>query len=99
MSGRFNMAPTPIDGVRVVQRLKLGDQRGFIARLFCADELVEAGWSSPVAQINHTHTAAKGTVRGMHFQLAPHAEMKLVTCLRGAICDVAVDLRRGSRTF
>ena len=77
----------------------MGDTRGFLSRLFRADELAAAGWKKPIAQINHTSTARRGTVRGMHFQRPPHAEMKLVTCIRGEVWDVAVDLRRGSSTF
>jgi len=90
---------TDIPGVAVVERPQYGDTRGFLARLYCAEALGAAGWTAPVAQINHTFTAAVGTVRGMHFQHPPHAEMKLVSCLEGEIWDVAVDLRRGSPTF
>lgn len=96
---RFELSPTPLAGLQVVQRLRLGDSRGFLARVFCADELRMAGWTQPIAQINHTLTARRGTVRGMHFQRPPHAEMKLVSCLRGEVWDVAVDLRQGSPTF
>jgi dTDP-4-dehydrorhamnose 3,5-epimerase len=96
---RFTLAATPLPGVTVVQRQRLGDSRGFLARVFCADELAGAGWVKPIVQVNHTSTARRGTVRGLHFQHPPHAEMKLVTCLRGAVFDVAVDLRRDSPTF
>lgn len=61
------------------------DARGFLARLFCADELAAAGWPGPVVQINHTHTAERGTVRGLHYQRPPAPEAKLVSCLRGAV--------------
>jgi dTDP-4-dehydrorhamnose 3,5-epimerase len=96
---RFEIAKTPLEGVVLVERRPIGDERGFLARIFCAQELREAGWRAPVAQINHTFTARRGTVRGMHFQRPPHAEIKLVSCLRGAVFDVAVDLRAGSPTF
>lgn len=96
---RLAITDLPLAGLKLVERQKLGDARGFLARLFCADELRAAGWTAPVAQINHTHTALKGTVRGLHFQHSPHAEMKLVSCIRGEVFDVAVDLRRGSPTF
>lgn len=96
---RFTILDTPIAGLKIVERQQLGDSRGFLARLFCAKELVAAGWRKPVAQINHTLTQKAGTVRGMHFQRPPHSEMKLVTCLRGAIWDVAVDLRADSPAF
>lgn len=90
---------TPIAGLMRVRRNRLGDARGFLARLFCADELRDAGWDVPVAQINHTLTVQRGSVRGLHFQHPPKAEKKLVQCLRGEVWDVAVDLRRGSPTF
>jgi len=96
---RFHVVPTPLDGLCLVERVCLGDDRGFLARLFCADDLRSAGWCWPVRQINHTYTAEKGTVRGLHYQVPPKAEAKLVSCLRGAVWDVAVDLRRGSPTF
>jgi dTDP-4-dehydrorhamnose 3,5-epimerase len=96
---RFTVTNLPLAGLKRVQRQRLGDNRGFLARLFCAEELAAAGWSKPIAQINHTYTAKQGTVRGMHFQRPPHAEMKLVTCIRGEVWDVAVDVRLGSPTY
>ncbi len=96
---RFLVDHLPLHGLARVQRQRLGDSRGFLARLFCAEELASAGWRHPVVQINHTYTARRGTVRGMHFQYPPYAEMKLVNCLHGEIFDVAVDLRRHSPTF
>lgn len=89
----------PLAGLKIVERKSISDERGAFARLFCADELNEAGWHRPVAQINHSHTLERGTIRGMHYQVPPFAEMKLVTCIAGAILDCAVDLRRGSATF
>lgn len=83
----------------MVERKRLGDNRGYLSRLFCSKELEVAGWRKPIAQINHTYTAMCGTVRGIHFQYPPHAEMKLVSCLRGKIWDVVVDLRSGSDTL
>lgn len=77
----------------------LGDSRGYFTRLFCAEELTVVGWTKPIAQINHTYTAKKGTVRGMHYQRSPHAEMKLVSCIRGKLLDVVVDLRNDSDTY
>jgi dTDP-4-dehydrorhamnose 3,5-epimerase len=98
-SGRFLIHKTPLPGLMEIQRKRIGDARGFLERLFCADELAEAGWKGPVVQINRTLTTRKGTVRGMHFQHPPHAETKLVMCLRGRVFDVAVDIRQGSPTF
>ncbi len=97
--GRFAVTDSPLPGLRRVARQPLGDERGSFVRLFCADELLAAGWTRPVVQVNHTRTARAGTVRGLHFQHPPHAETKLVSCLRGEVWDVAVDLRQGSPTF
>ncbi len=96
---RFEISDTPIDGVKVITRLPIGDARGFLERSFCAEDLKVAGWDEPIAQINRTYTAERGTLRGMHYQKPPHAEMKIVSCLRGSVLDVAVDLREGSPTF
>lgn len=96
---RFTITDLPLPKLKRITRRQVGDQRGFLARIFCRDELAGAGWSKPIAQINHTCTSRRGTVRGMHFQHPPFAEMKLVTCLRGEVWDVAVDLRRDSPTF
>jgi dTDP-4-dehydrorhamnose 3,5-epimerase len=96
---RLTVTDLPLAGLKRIERRRLGDQRGFLARVFCAEELAVAGWVKPIAQINHTYTAKQGTVRGMHFQRPPHAEMKLVSCIRGEVWDVAVDVRAGSPTF
>ena len=99
MSARFDIVSAPLAGVVTLKRKRMGDERGWLERLFCADELREAGWLWPVAQLNRTLTVKKGTVRGMHFQLPPHEEAKLVTCLAGEVFDVAVDMRPGSPTY
>lgn len=96
---RFEIKSLPLSGLQLVLRQRLGDARGYLTRLFCSEELAAAGWTQPVVQINHSYTARKGTLRGLHFQHPPHAEAKLVSCLRGAIWDVAVDLRAGSPTW
>lgn len=96
---RFAVDDLPLSGLKRVERQHISDQRGFLVRLFCASELSAAGWHKPVAQVNHTFTAVRGTVRGLHFQRSPQAEMKLVNCIRGQVWDVAVDLRAGSPTF
>ena len=96
---RFDFLPTPLSGLTVVQRKHIEDNRGFFCRFYCAEEFREAGLKKPIAQINHTFTREKGTVRGLHFQYPPHAEAKIVSCLRGEIFDVAVDIRRDSPTF
>lgn len=98
-NSKFKLAPTSLEGVLSVQRHVIEDERGFFSRFFCADELLSAGFFKPVAQINHTLTRQRGSVRGLHFQHPPHAEDKLVSCVRGQVWDVAVDLRRHSVTF
>jgi dTDP-4-dehydrorhamnose 3,5-epimerase len=90
---------TGISGVFVIDLEPRRDERGFFARQWCVDELKRAGLDARVAQINTTHSVAAGTLRGVHYQKAPHAEVKLVRCTRGAVFDVAVDLRPGSPTF
>ena len=99
MSARFTFHDTPIVGVVEIERVRVGDERGYFERQFCAQELAGAGWREPIAQINHSYTQHRGTVRGLHYQHPPAAEMKLVSCVRGAIYDVAVDIRAGSPTF
>ena len=93
------VSDTPLGDLRVVERKPIGDRRGYLCRIYCAEELSVAGWRGGIAQINQTLTEKRGTVRGLHFQLPPHAEFKLVTCIRGEVWDVAVDLRAGSPTF
>jgi dTDP-4-dehydrorhamnose 3,5-epimerase len=99
VSGRFDICATPIAGLHVLQRKPIGDRRGYLERLFCADDLQALVPNRQILQVNHTLTATRGTVRGLHFQHPPHAETKFVHCLRGEVFDVAVDLRRGSPTF
>lgn len=96
---RSTLGLTQLSGVYVIQRQPIGDVRGYLERLFCREELQPVIGARSIVQINHTLTARAGTVRGMHFQHPPHAEMKLVTCLRGVVFDVAVDLRQGSPTY
>ncbi len=89
----------PLEGVWLIEAEPFRDHRGQFARLYCGRELAEIGMNTPLAQINHSLTRAKGAVRGLHYQNPPHAEAKIVRCLRGACFDVAVDLRRKSPTF
>jgi dTDP-4-dehydrorhamnose 3,5-epimerase len=96
---RLRFISTPLPGLQRVERFRLEDHRGCLSRLFCAEEFAAAGFAMSVAQINHTLTQREGTVRGMHYQLPPFTEMKLVACIRGRVFDVAVDLRADSPTF
>ena len=95
MSARFHAEATSIPGLWLLHRQPLVDERGCFERLFCADELRQWGHPGAVAQANHSLTRRKGTIRGIHFQHPPHAEVKVVSCLRGRVFDVIVDLRRG----
>jgi dTDP-4-dehydrorhamnose 3,5-epimerase len=99
MSARFNLIQTSLEGLTLLQRNLLGDHRGYLERLFCQQELKPLLNRKTIAQINHTLTEKKGTVRGIHFQYPPHAEMKFVSCIHGEVFDVAVDLRKDSPTF
>lgn len=91
--------PTPLADVHVVETLPSRDNRGSFARQFCERELKDILGERRVVQINHSRTAETGTVRGLHYQRPPHAEMKMVRCLKGRVWDVAVDLRTDSPTF
>jgi dTDP-4-dehydrorhamnose 3,5-epimerase len=99
MSTRFEIIDTSLYGLRIIQRKPIGDRRGYLERLFCSDEFEAFSAGKPIVQINHTFTAIRGTVRGMHFQRPPYAEIKFVSCMRGEVFDVAVDLRHNSSTF
>ena len=96
---RFTVHSTPIDGLKVIERHPVRDTRGFLERIFCQNELGLIGGDKVIRQINRTLTRKKGTVRGLHFQYPPHAETKIVTCVKGIVWDVAVDIRRDSPTF
>lgn len=91
--------PTPISGVAVIQAEPIADQRGSFARLYCEQELAPVLNGRGIVQINHSLTRQTGALRGLHFQYPPHAETKIVRCLRGRVFDVALDLRAGSPTF
>ncbi len=88
-----------IDGVFMVTPTKHGDSRGFFSETFRADVFAERGVTAPFVQDNHVRSTTKGVLRGLHFQVPPRAQGKLVRCTEGAILDVAVDIRKGSPTF
>lgn len=95
----MNILDTPLADLKIVQSVPHRDARGAFMRLFCADELQSVLGDRRIVQINHSRTSHVGAVRGMHFQYPPHAEMKMVRCLRGRVWDVAVDVRAESATF
>jgi len=90
---------TKLKGAYVIELELLEDERGFFARSFCQKEFKEHGLNPHVAQCNVSFNKKKGTLRGMHYQVAPHEEAKLVNCIRGAIYDVIIDLRPDSTTY
>jgi dTDP-4-dehydrorhamnose 3,5-epimerase len=90
---------TPLAGAWLVKLEPIADERGWFARSFDADEFAARGMDPSVAQCNASFNASAGTLRGMHHQREPHGEPKLVRCVRGAIFDVCVDLRRESQTY
>lgn len=96
---QFEIESTPIAGLSIIRRNRQTDARGFLERLFEEEAFADLLNGEPVVQMNHTHTKKRGTVRGMHCQLPPHTERKIVTCIRGSVFDVVVDLRGHSTTF
>jgi dTDP-4-dehydrorhamnose 3,5-epimerase len=88
-----------IEGLILIEPKRFGDHRGFFSETFHAARLAALGFATPFVQDNHSLSAEPGTVRGLHFQTPPFAQAKLVRVARGAILDVAVDLRRGSPTY
>ena len=95
----MTFAETAVVGAWVVEPERLSDERGFFARTWDAEIFAERGLDARLAQCSVSYNARRGTLRGMHYQAAPHEEAKLVRCTRGSIFDVAVDLRPGSKTF
>jgi len=95
----MKLIESPLDGAYVIEPEKKGDERGYFARLFCADVFKEHGLESQFVQVNHSKSHMKGTLRGLHYQLPPKEEVKVVKCVHGAIFDVIVDLRPDSATF
>ena len=95
----MKFSPTRVDGAWLIEPEPIRDDRGFFARLWCEDALREHGLNAVIAQTNVGFSDRQGTLRGLHLQSAPHAEVKLVRCTRGAAFDVVVDLRPDSPTY
>ena len=95
----MNLVDTDIAGVCVIESAVFQDARGAFSRLFCSRELQPILGPRAIVQINHSITRRVGAVRGLHYQHRPHAEMKIIRCLKGRVFDVAVDLRKDSPTF
>lgn len=90
---------TPLKGAYLIDLEKRGDERGFFARVFCEKEFAALNLATHFKQVNSSLSAQRGTLRGMHYQLAPRSETKVVRCIRGALYDIALDLRKDSPTF
>jgi dTDP-4-dehydrorhamnose 3,5-epimerase len=95
----MKIVETELADLKIVESSPQSDDRGAFMRLYCTSELGDVLGTRRIAQINHSRTTQVGAVRGMHFQRPPHAEMKLIRCLRGRVWDVAVDIRADSPTF
>jgi dTDP-4-dehydrorhamnose 3,5-epimerase len=95
----MKFTPTKISGTYLIEIEQIIDERGFFARSFCANEFHQHGLNSNFAQCNVSFTSKQGTIRGMHYQVSPYTEAKLVRCTSGAIYDVILDLRPESPTF
>jgi dTDP-4-dehydrorhamnose 3,5-epimerase len=95
-AGNFTLLPVPLDGPKLISPRRFGDHRGFFLETYSARDFAALGIDDVFVQDNHSRSAAAGTVRGLHYQLPPVPQAKLLRVLRGAILDVAVDIRRGS---
>jgi dTDP-4-dehydrorhamnose 3,5-epimerase len=93
------LRPQRIEGCHVVALETIGDERGFFARVFSAEEFAEAGLEPSIAQMNLARSEVAGTVRGIHWQSGLHAEAKLIRCIEGSVYSVCVDVREGSDTW
>jgi dTDP-4-dehydrorhamnose 3,5-epimerase len=96
---KLNFTETPVKGAFVIEPDAFVDHRGFFARMFCVKELKAKGLNHKIVQANHSKSVGKGTIRGLHYQLPPNAETKIVKCIKGKIFDVIVDVRKDSPTF
>ncbi|MBU3953502.1 MAG: dTDP-4-dehydrorhamnose 3,5-epimerase family protein, partial [Proteobacteria bacterium] len=94
----MNFMDTELEGAFIIEHAKVEDNRGYFSRLICTKELKKIGLAENFVQINQSHTIQPGSVRGMHFQVPPAAEIKIVKCVKGSVFDVIVDIRRKSPT-
>ena len=99
LNERFKVIKTNIPDLYHLKLSLLEDERGYLKRLYCFDELNKLMGNNSISQINHTYTKKKGSIRGMHYQKEPFCEKKIITCLKGKIFDVAIDIRINSPTF
>jgi dTDP-4-dehydrorhamnose 3,5-epimerase len=95
----MNLKETPLKDSYIIEIEPHTDNRGFFERLFCKKEFLTIGFSKEIVQINHSFSKKKGTVRGLHYQIPPFTETRIIKCIKGSVFDVAVDLRKNSPTF
>lgn len=95
----MNFTETKLKGAFVIELSPLKDERGGFARTFCKEEFKKINHIKDFVQFNHSFNIKKGTIRGMHYQELPHSEIKLIRCIKGAVYDVIIDIRRSSPTF
>ena len=99
MGKRMRFVETPLAGAYTIELEPFLDERGLFARTFCLKEFSKIGFNKQIVQINHSLTKEKGAIRGMHYQLPPACETKIIRCVQGRVFDVMVDIRTGSPTF
>lgn len=99
IGSHLEIEPTPLPGVIVITPARFGDHRGFFSESYSAKAFAEHGIPTQFVQDNHSLSMTQATIRGLHFQAPPHAQAKLVRCVRGVLFDVAVDIRKGSPTY
>jgi dTDP-4-dehydrorhamnose 3,5-epimerase len=90
---------TPFSGSYIIDLEPFTDERGWFARYYCKDEFLKIGHTKEWVQMNHSFSRNKGAIRGMHFQLPPHSEIKMLRCIAGSVYDVIIDIRKNSPTF
>ena len=95
----MEFSETKLKGSFIIETNPLKDSRGFFDLLFCEDELKEVGFKKKIVQVNRSFTNGKGTVRGLHYQNVPYTETKIIRCVKGAVFDIIVDVRKKSKTF
>ena len=95
----FKFSKTSLSDLKIISREYQKDNRGYLTRLFCQDELKRKKFNDHIKQINLTLTSKKKTLRGFHYQIKPYCETKYVTCLKGEVLDIIIDLRKKSKTF
>jgi dTDP-4-dehydrorhamnose 3,5-epimerase len=90
---------TDLEGLYIIKPKLIEDERGLFTRTYCKNELLAVGLNTDFVQFNHSFNKKRGTIRGMHYQMPPYSETKLIRCVQGMVIDVAVDIRRNSPTF